>query len=433
MPTMSPTPACCLLQLWGDQINATRCMGPACCTVCPQTRSPTPAPTLGIPVTYTANPTPAPSSITSQPSPSPSRNLRTGSPTPSPTTSPTLSSTNTPTSVETSVLTSPPTLEPTRNLRTPDPSPAPSASPTVSPTLRPTDIPTPVPSPAPTLGPTPTPTPGPTNEPLILGNPNCYELGFDFGFESPHGELLDNIRFPIDTPACVSTPIDPVLQQVVPSLFTGGQLSQTQYREGMQYCNMENLGAYKITCGQPEGLPLNQFSSVDIMSTVDVSVFVQGGNGGILYNLTAYEEYIDMRPGNGALINHIEFCFFCATPAPTPGPTPDPTPAPTPQPSSQPTEQPTPQPTPHPTPKPTPPPTQTAATDAPSEAPSNIPSDAPTGQPTDLPTGQPTDLPTGASCAFPEPSDPLSDEDTLAMLPLYKSNLWFRFLGYGIS
>ena len=195
--------------------------------------------------------------------------------------------------------------------------------------------------------------------PMIVGSPKCFELGFDFGFESKHGD-----QFP-GYPACVDTPGKDVEGVVA---YTMGELQKTPNREGMEDCDLTNIGEYRITCGQSD-TDESEYVSVHITSTVDVSVFVQGGNGGMLYNLTADYLYEELSPGNGAPIDHIEFCFYCATPSPTPGPTPKPSPVPSEQPSEKPSLSPS---------------------DQPSEHPSVSPSHHPSAPPSDQPTAKPT-------------------------------------------
>jgi PT repeat len=108
---------------------------------------------------------------------------------------------------------------------------------------------------------------------------------------------------------------------------------------------------------------------VDIVTSVAVPVFIKGDKGGILYNLTAIYPNTGLVPDyQKSPIDHIEFCFFCATPPPTEGPTPFPTPEPT---------------------------------LAPSVAPSHRPTELPTGSPTGAPTGIPTQEPTASPTAKP--------------------------------
>jgi hypothetical protein len=192
---------------------------------------------------------------------------------------------------------------------------------------------------------------------MFKGDPNCGELGFDFGLVTPHGDLLDGVIFPANTPACENTPEDTAV------LFSAAKLSKTI---GKESCSAATPGSYKLNCGQQPGGPMDEFTFVDIFTDVDVSVFVQGGNGGILYNLTASAEYhVGLNPGNGAPISYIEFCFNCVTPTPTPGPTPAPTPVPSPMPT----------------------------TESPTMLPTIQPSEAPTVKPTDEPTAEVTDPP----------------------------------------
>jgi hypothetical protein len=222
------------------------------------------------------------------------------SPTPPPVPSPTPPPVPSPT---------PPPVPPPTPPPVPPPTPAPVTSQPTSPPVASQPI---TPAPGPSTGPTLGPTSGPTTKaPVsrqttlppqpVFNGPDCFDFdqGFDFGLK-------------MEEPGCVNTTSD----------FTSLELMTNGI--DINSCNRANLGKYTLVCRDQE-VGKNKFRLVDINTTVDVAVIVKGGTGGMLYNLTAGDTFLNLSPGNGNSIKSIQFCFSCKTAAPTPGPTPGPT------------------------------------------------------------------------------------------------------------
>ena len=107
-----------------------------------------------------------------------------------------------------------------------------------------------------------------------MGEQTCAQLGFDFGFE------------------------------VTGCTTTSGAFSSLTKTESRVDCDTSDIGEFELTCLGPDGTP----NAATIRTTVDVSVFVHGGNGGRLHSLTKDTSFPSLTPGNGAAISYLEFC-----------------------------------------------------------------------------------------------------------------------------